>query len=134
MNEYIERASLLDGISSSEAGYSEVIEELIYKHKLDFLHGNNEDSVRDFAYDLIECVKNYIRTEPIVDPVKEFAEKLKPYEEKACCWCKHSDNGKRSSKCDEIIDDTGNCVKLWCVGWQKFESNIDNILKERIGE
>ena len=69
-----------------------------------------------------------------VEAYKEFAERLKPYEQKTCCWCKHSDKGWRSSKCDEIIDDTGVCVKLWCFGWQKFESNIDHILKERIGE
>lgn len=66
-----------------------------------------------------------------IEAYKEFAEILKPYEEKSCCWCKNSKNGKRSSKCDEIIEDTGTCTKLWCVGWNKFESNIDNILKEK---
>ena len=59
--------------------------------------------------------------------IKEVVDKLKPYEERSCSWCKHSDNGKRSSKCNEVIDDTGNCVKLWCVGWQKFESILTTL-------
>ena len=59
--DYIERANLLDGISSAECGLDEIIDELIYKHNLDFLHDNDEDAVRKFAKDLIDCIKNYIK-------------------------------------------------------------------------
>ena len=41
----------------------EIIDELIYKHNLDFLHDNDEDAVREFARDLIDCIKNYIKTQ-----------------------------------------------------------------------
>lgn len=70
MTEYIERENLLDGISSPESDFDEVITNLIFEHKLDFLHDNNEDGVRDFAIDLIVRVKNYIATEPAADVVE----------------------------------------------------------------
>lgn len=61
--DYIERANLLDGISSTEFGLDEIVDELIYKYNLDFLHDNDEDAVREFAKDLIDCIKNYIKTQ-----------------------------------------------------------------------
>lgn len=61
--DYIERTNLLDGISSTEFGLNEIVDELIYKHNLDFLHDNDEDAVREFARDLIDCIKNYIKTQ-----------------------------------------------------------------------
>ena len=61
--DYIERVNLLDGISSTEFGLDEIVDELIYKHSLDFLHDNDEDAVREFAKDLIDCIKNYIKTQ-----------------------------------------------------------------------
>lgn len=61
--DYIERVNLLDGISSTEFGLDEIVDELIYKHNLDFLHDNDEDAVREFARDLIDCIKNYIKTQ-----------------------------------------------------------------------
>jgi hypothetical protein len=60
--DYIERANLLDGISSAEFGLDEIVDELIYKHNLDYLHDNDEDDAREFAKDLIDCIKNYIKT------------------------------------------------------------------------
>lgn len=67
MADYIKRANLLDGISSPEFGLDEIIDELIYEHNLDFLHDNDEDAVREFAKDLIDSIKNYIKTEPTTD-------------------------------------------------------------------
>lgn len=61
--DYVECANLLDGISSAEFGLDEIVDELIYKHNLDFLHDNDEDAVREFAGDLIDCIKNYIKTQ-----------------------------------------------------------------------
>ncbi len=68
--EYIKRENLLDGISSPESDFDEVITNLIFEHKLDFLHDNDEDGVRDFANDLLVRVKNYIATEPAEDVVE----------------------------------------------------------------
>lgn len=70
---YIDRDSLLDGLTSSENGLDEIIEELIYQNHLDYLYDNDEDAVRAFAEDLIESITNFIKTEPIVHIPQELS-------------------------------------------------------------
>jgi hypothetical protein len=67
IKEYIERENLLDGITSPEFGLDEIIDNLIFEHNLDSLYNNNEDVVREFAKDLIDCIKNYIKTQSADD-------------------------------------------------------------------
>lgn len=68
--DYVNKVMLLDGLTSPEYGFDEIVTELILKHELDFLHDNNEDAVRDFASDLKECILNYIKTEDAVKAVE----------------------------------------------------------------
>lgn len=62
------------------------------------------------------------------DAIKEFAERLKANEREHCQWCNHSNKGRRSDWCDELID--GHCR---CLGFSKFESKLDNLVKEMAG-
>lgn len=70
---YIDKDSLLDGLTSSENGLDEIIEELIYKNHLDYLYDNDEDAVRAFAEDLIESIRNFINTEPVTNTPLELS-------------------------------------------------------------
>lgn len=62
------------------------------------------------------------------EAIKEFAERLKANEREHCQWCNHSNKGSRSEWCDELID--GHCR---CLGFSKFESKLDNLVKEMVG-
>ena len=70
-----------------------------------------------------------IVAEQRVEAIKEFAERLKANEREHCQWCNHSNKGSRSEWCDELID--GHCR---CLGFSKFESKLDNLVKEMVGE
>ena len=69
-----------------------------------------------------------IVAEQRAEAIKEFAERLKANEREHCQWCNHSNKGSRSEWCDEIID--GHCR---CLGFSKFESKLDNLVKEMVG-
>lgn len=71
------------------------------------------------------------------EAIKEFAERLKKRECSCatCGWCVHANvYGHRSKECDEpYIDKNGKEHKA-CYAYAKFESYIDNLVKEMVGE
>ncbi len=67
------------------------------------------------------------------EAVKEFAEKLKKREcsNAFCAWCAHADiYGHRAKECDEPYIDKNGKEQRACFAYAKFESYIDDLVKE----
>lgn len=76
----IDANELKDFFFSETSGTEEIIHDLMSTHRLDYANGVNEDSVMDFATDLLKKVQNVIDTQPTAyDPEKvvKQLEKLK---------------------------------------------------------
>lgn len=67
----IDANELKDFFFSETSGTEEIIHDLMSTHRLDYANGVNEDSVMDFATDLLKKVQNVIDTQPTAyDPDK----------------------------------------------------------------
>ena len=114
------------------AMYTEIMKDALdlinhQKAEVERLKENNEalNSAVSSALDIVNS--NYQNGR--ADAIKEFVERLKANEREHCQWCNHSNKGSRSEWCDELID--GHCR---CLGFSKFESKLDNLVKEMVGK
>lgn len=62
----IDADDLKDFFFSPESGTKEIINDLMMKHNLDYLHDVNEDDVVDFAKELLKMVCNVIDTQETI--------------------------------------------------------------------
>lgn len=62
----IDADDLKDFFFSPESGTEEIINDLMMKYNLDYLHDVNEDDVMDFAKELLAMVRNVIDTQETV--------------------------------------------------------------------
>ena len=102
---------------------------------------NHQEAMIDKLNAMVEAAEDYLHPLPFrnafdkaiekarAEAIKEFAERLKANEREHCQWCNHSNKGSRSEWCDEIIDGHSRCY-----AFLKFESKLDNLVKEMVGE
>lgn len=88
MKEYICKNDFKEFFFSLESGTEEIIEDLMMKHNLDYLHDVNEEDVKEFAKDLIIGMRNVLDTEETVTKADIFREIM---EDVGCnmiedCW------------------------------------------------
>lgn len=62
----IDADDLKDFFFSQESGTEEIINDLMVKHNLDYLHDVNEDDVMDFSRELLKMVCNVIDTQETI--------------------------------------------------------------------
>lgn len=77
MRRLIDANELNDFFFSETSGTEEIIRDLMITHGLDYANGVNEDSVMDFATDLLKKVQNVINTQPTAYDPDKVVEQLK---------------------------------------------------------
>ena len=102
--------------------------DLINRQKAEIASLKEDNEALNDAIDSVLDIVNSNYRIGRTDGIKEFAERLKANEREHCQWCNHSNKGSRSERCDEIIDGHSRCY-----AFLKFESKLDNLVKEMVG-
>ena len=92
MRRLIDANELNDFFFSETSGTEEIIRDLMSTHGLDYANHVNEDSVMDFAIDLLKKVQNVIDTQPTAYDPDKVVEQLKKCAKGNCI--RNSDSGR----------------------------------------